>query len=544
MKQDPGGTSVESKTEYPHAPFPAVDASPASADINPSGKDPQSRWKMLTILLHVIAAVPISILILFHQHKAVLVSVLIAAFPALFILTVNKTITKRTADTEDFWKKPYTVFLIGFIAIAIGVLLVEGFPTYQDTKRFYASVESIQEQIDSGEKDAVQKMAYLYLNKESPIPHPYTHLTLNTKGAALLEEWVIFKMQAGEGDQYAEDMYNLAKSIAWHDKEKAHKWFSNAHRHGHKEAMQQLEKLQSNDVSLKDRAILAESELEFESKEQRDETMLSSRDDYDDTYQSLRDQGEDDSGTQQDNLGLDDSEKLSVENQHDALVESDQPPRQPNNTKASFGPQYRESLSIPRVRDTVLESHQITTKRDATDAQSDLAWNFSQSQAARRNANEAAQWYQKAAERGDAIAQSNLGWMYFKGQGVAQNYEQAIAWYRKAAEQGDAAAQSNLGWMYETGKGVPQDNEKAVQWYQEAAAHGYAAAQSNLGAMYGNGRGIARNDVLAHMWSDLAAIQGYQQGEENRRKIAAKMTHWQIREARRLAQEWMEAHKK
>ncbi len=544
MKQDPGGTSVDSRTEYPYAPFPSVAARPASADINPSGVDPQSRWKVLTILLHVIAAVPISILILLHQHKAVLVSGLIAAFPALFMLTVTKTITKKTAHTEGFWKKPYTVFLVGFIAIAIGVLLVEGFPTYQDTKRFYTAAESIQEQIDSGEKDAVQKLAYLYLNKESPIPHPYTHLTLNTKGAALLEEWLTSKMQADEGDQYATDMYNLAKSIAWHDKEKAHKWFLNAHRHGHKAAMQQFDKLQSNGVSLKDRATLAERELELESKEKLDTTMLSSHDDHDDTYRSPRNRRDHDLGKQQDNLDLYDPDKLSVGTNHEVLIEPDQPPKDPSNTKASVGPQYRESVSIPGVRDAELESYQIATKRDVNDAQSDMTWIFSQSQAAPWNANQAAKWYQQAAERGDANAQSNLGWMYFKGQGVSQNYEEAISWYRKAAEQGDAAAQSNLGWMYETGNGAPQDDEKAVRWYREAAEQGYAAAQSNLGAMYGNGRGVARNDVLAYMWSDLAAIQGYQQGEENRQKIALKMTRWQISEARRLAQEWIDAHKK
>jgi TPR repeat protein len=541
MKQDPGGTSVENKTEYPHASFPAVDAGPANADITPSVENPQPRWKTLTILLHVTAAIPISILILFHQHKAVLVSGLIAAFPALFMLTVNKTITKRTAHTESFWKQPYTIFLIGFIAIAIGVVLVEGLPTYQDAKRFYAAVDSIQEQIDSGNKAAVRELAYLYLNKNSPIPHPYTHLTLDTKGAALLEEWVTSKMQAGEGNQYAEDMYNLAKSVAWYDKEKARKWFVNAHRHGHEATMPQLQKFQSDDDALNDLKVLAEREMELESGEQiGNVTMLSHRDEDGDANQSLGNRADNDLAELRDNLELYEPEKLVMGNTRDGSFGS----VQPNNTKTSFGPQYRENLHRFTVRDAVLESYRIPAKMDAADRRLDLTRTSSRKQTERWDASEAAKWYQNAAEQGDANAQSNLGWLYFKGQGVSQSNKEAVKWYRKAAEQGDAAAQSNLGWMYETGKGVPQDAENAVKWYREAAKQGYAAAQSNLGAMYGNGKGIAHNDVLAYKWFDLAANQGYRQGEENRRRIAVKMTRWQIGEAQRLAREWMETHKK
>ncbi len=544
MKQDPGGTLVESKMEYPHAPFPAVDTGPARADKNPNGEDPHSRRKILTIALHVIAAFPIGILILFHQHQALLISGLIAAFPALFMLTVNKTITKRAVHTESVWKQPYTVFLIAFIAIAIGILLVEGFPTYQDTKRFYAAVERIQEQVESGKEDAVQQLAYLYLNKESPVPHPYTHLTLNTKGAALLEEWVTSKMQAGQGEQHAEDMYNLAKSVAWYDKEKAHMWFSNAHRHGYKAAMQQLEKLQTDNVYIKDQSILAENTLELDNNERLDKTMLASRGDKNEIAQSLRGSSEDEPEKQQDDLGLYDPEKLNVEDKHNALFESLQPPMQLHNSNTSPGLQYQESLSEPRVRETGVESYRIATNRATADMSSDTTWILSQKKEVPRGTKPAAQWYRKAAEQGDASAQSNLGWMYFKGQGVSQNYKEAVKWYRKAAEQGDAAAQSNLGWMYESGKGVPEDNDQAVNWYRKAADQGYAAAQSNLGAMYGNGKGVARNDVLAHMWSDLAAIQGHQQGEENRLRIAAKMTSWQISEAQRLAREWVNAHQK
>ncbi len=530
MTRNPGSTSVESQSEYPHAPFPDVDAGLERTDTKPNGENPQQNSRIFTILLHFVAVIPTTVLILFHQHQAVLVSGLIAAFPALFMATVNSTIARRSSQFESFWKKPYTVFLVGFTVIATGLLLVEGLPKYQDAKQFYSAVESIQQQIDSGDKDAVQKLAYLYLNKESPIPYPYTHLTLRTKGAALLEEWVTSKIQMGEGNRYAEHMYNLAKSVAWHDKQKANRWLANARRHGHTATTQKLEQSQS-DFALQSNTQLDNATLAYQSENAEPD-------------QSPRGHTKDNKEEPGDNLGLYDPDNLHQGNIRNAFVESEQPSAQPTHTETPLGAAYQESLSISPDGDNDSQSYRIASKQDSNHVQSDPARMVSQSQTMRWSADEAAQWYRQAAEGGDANAQSNLGWMYFQGQGVSQNYQEAVQWFRMAAEQGDAPAQSNLGWMYETGTGIPQDNEHAVYWYGKAADQGYAAAQSNLGAMYGNGKGVARNDVLAHMWSDLAAMQDYPQGAENRRRIAVKMTSWQIHEAQRLAREWMEAHKK
>ena len=52
------------------------------------------------------------------------------------------------------------------------------------------------------------------------------------------------------------------------------------------------------------------------------------------------------------------------------------------------------------------------------------------------------------AEQGFASAQFSLGLSYYKGTGVAQDAEQAVEWFRKAAEQGDDVAQYNLGVLY------------------------------------------------------------------------------------------------
>jgi len=164
------------------------------------------------------------------------------------------------------------------------------------------------------------------------------------------------------------------------------------------------------------------------------------------------------------------------------------------------------------------------------------------------------------AEQGLPEAQFNLGLMYDKGQGVPQDYAEAVKWYhkaaeqgnakavkwyRKAAEQGNAEAQFNLGLMYDKRQGVPQDYAEAVKWYRKAAEQGFAEAQTNLGIMYFTGQGVPKDYVLAHMWFHLATSRypasekaKRERSEKTRDIAASKMTHAQIAEAQRLAEEW------
>ena len=87
------------------------------------------------------------------------------------------------------------------------------------------------------------------------------------------------------------------------------------------------------------------------------------------------------------------------------------------------------------------------------------------------------------AEQGNAAAQFNLGLMYEKGDGVRKDEQEAARWYYKAALQGHVGAQLNLGTMYDEGKGVAEDNRKAAQWYNQAATKGEVAASTNLAIM-------------------------------------------------------------
>jgi TPR repeat protein len=148
------------------------------------------------------------------------------------------------------------------------------------------------------------------------------------------------------------------------------------------------------------------------------------------------------------------------------------------------------------------------------------------------------------AEKGSNPAQFTLGVMYENGQGVARDYKEAVKWYRSAADKGYAEAQFNLGGMYLKGIGVLQDNREAAKWLKMAAEQGHDKAQNNLGGMYFQGKGVIQDLVQAHMWANLAVINGNGNAVKGRETIEAQMSPDQITEANRLANEWMEKHKK
>jgi TPR repeat protein len=115
---------------------------------------------------------------------------------------------------------------------------------------------------------------------------------------------------------------------------------------------------------------------------------------------------------------------------------------------------------------------------------------------------------QTQAENGDASAQVALGAAYESGNGVPQDAEQAVEWYRKAADQGNATAENDLGVMYWGGLGVERNKEEAVRWYHKAAKLGNPRAMFNLGASYYNGEGAPSNVFLAYAWFLLAQDAG------------------------------------
>lgn len=142
------------------------------------------------------------------------------------------------------------------------------------------------------------------------------------------------------------------------------------------------------------------------------------------------------------------------------------------------------------------------------------------------------------AERGNAEAQCNLGDMYLSGHGVFHNESEAVKWYRRAAEQCHANAQLNLGNMYLNGHGVAKSEGEAIKWLRLSAQQGNADAQLALSNLYYNGTGVTRNPVMALMLEVLAAKQGVEQARKKRDVSLKHLSHEQITEGQRMANEW------
>lgn len=186
--------------------------------------------------------------------------------------------------------------------------------------------------------------------------------------------------------------------------------------------------------------------------------------------------------------------------------------------------------------------YRLAAEQGLTNAQKKLAAMYDLGRGVPRNSVESAKWIRLAAEQGDADAQHGLGRLYFSGDGVPRDIAEARKWFRRAAEQGNASAQYMMGGFYRRGTGVTQDFTTSLNWHLLAAEQGDSYAQNALGEMYREGEGCPRNTVAAHMWFDLAAARGWRTPRENRDRLAENMTEDEIKEARRLAEEWQPAN--
>lgn len=84
------------------------------------------------------------------------------------------------------------------------------------------------------------------------------------------------------------------------------------------------------------------------------------------------------------------------------------------------------------------------------------------------------------AAHGDPAAENALGLLYSTGddkQGIRRNENEAARWFAKAAEHGNVSAQSKLGSLYWGGRGVPQDPNRAYFWTVLARASGDDASK-------------------------------------------------------------------
>jgi hypothetical protein len=164
-------------------------------------------------------------------------------------------------------------------------------------------------------------------------------------------------------------------------------------------------------------------------------------------------------------------------------------------------------------------------------AQSMLGMMYERGEGVRRDLEQAAKWYRKAAEQGDVIAQVNLGAFYEQGRGVDQDLDEAEKWYRKAAAQGDPNAHVNLCRFIEIAESkkgefddegrltitteladIPLPDPELVGWCRAAAEQGNAEAQFTMGLYFAMGR-LVPNFHAAADWFSLAAEQGHAEAQ-------------------------------
>ena len=177
--------------------------------------------------------------------------------------------------------------------------------------------------------------------------------------------------------------------------------------------------------------------------------------------------------------------------------------------------EYGRGVEFYEEAEEAVEWYQKAAEQGLADAQCDLGVMYQYGRGVEKSDEKAAEWVLKAAEQGLARAQYKLVSMYRDGTGVEQSDKKAAEWVLKAAEQGDARAQYDLGNMYEKGRDVEQSDEKAVEWYLKAAKQGNDCAQNNLGVMYEYGTGVEQSYEKAVEWFLKAAEQGFARAQYN-----------------------------
>jgi TPR repeat protein len=100
---------------------------------------------------------------------------------------------------------------------------------------------------------------------------------------------------------------------------------------------------------------------------------------------------------------------------------------------------------------------------------------------------EALRLFRADAARGTKEAQFALGLIYQEGKAVEASAEQAENWWRKAAQQGHVASQFNLSLLLFN---MPGRAEEGLEWLRKAADAGSGPAMLNLGNMNLSGTGM------------------------------------------------------
>ncbi len=171
-------------------------------------------------------------------------------------------------------------------------------------------------------------------------------------------------------------------------------------------------------------------------------------------------------------------------------------------------------------------------------AQFMVATRFSDGKAVKKNFDQAATWYHKAASKGLAPAQYRLGTLYERGRGVTKDLKSAKAWYEHAAHRGHIKAMHNLAVLHANSAGGRAKFNQAGYWFKKAANLGLKDSQYNLAILYEEGLGVQKDLVEAYRWYTLAAKQKDKDAAKRLAKVKGKMVPEDLAKAKQLVETW------
>jgi localization factor PodJL len=163
---------------------------------------------------------------------------------------------------------------------------------------------------------------------------------------------------------------------------------------------------------------------------------------------------------------------------------------------------------------------------------------YAEGRGVRASAEEAAQWFGRAADAGLAPAQFRLGSLYEKGHGVKKNLTEARRLYTAAAAKGNGKAMHNLAVLYAEGGDGKPDYAAAAQWFRKAADRGVADSQYNLAILYARGLGVEKSYMESYKWFALAAAQGDKESAKKRDELASRLDARGLSAAQRAVKTW------
>lgn len=183
------------------------------------------------------------------------------------------------------------------------------------------------------------------------------------------------------------------------------------------------------------------------------------------------------------------------------LPEMVQKRAEPGNTLAldTLGLMYR--IGYGGVEKNPQKAIECYTKSSSSYSKSQLSHMYSStSKEVPPNPIQAFEFLKQAADQGRLSAQAGRGCIYETGNvqiGVQKNAQEAVEWYTKAALRGHDGGQYLLGFAYERGFGVAKDLQQATEWYRQSAMQGHVKACHRLGVAYQNGIGVDKNLMTA-----------------------------------------------